>query len=145
MAYPEIDMPMYEPLVELSGELFLPNINLIPPNSDHAAETNQPFIEAYMVGLNHEFARELLWREYPTDQRGSYFRQFWDVSGVLDRDRPVDAEALREQLRDIPPLHRGRARPKLGDHDHREAPGDATRRRSCSSSAASCSSGTRPR
>ena len=34
-----------------------------------------------MVGLNHEFARELLWREYPTDQRGSYFRQFWDVSG----------------------------------------------------------------
>ena len=34
-----------------------------------------------MVGLNHEFARELLWREYPTDQRGSYFRQFWDVRG----------------------------------------------------------------
>ena len=32
-----------------------------------------------MVGLNHEFARKLLWREYPTDQRGSYFRQFWDV------------------------------------------------------------------
>ena len=24
-----------------------------------------------MVGLNHEFARELLWREYPTDQRPS--------------------------------------------------------------------------
>ena len=37
-----------------------------------------------MVGLNHEFARELLWREYPTDQRGSYFRQFWDVRGFLD-------------------------------------------------------------
>lgn len=30
--------------------------------------------KSYMVGLNHEFARELLWREYPTDQRGSYFR-----------------------------------------------------------------------
>ena len=26
-----------------------------------------------MVGLNHEFARELLWREYPTDQRGQLF------------------------------------------------------------------------
>ena len=35
-----------------------------------------------MVGLNHEFARELLWREFPTDQRGSYFRQFWDPSEV---------------------------------------------------------------
>ena len=38
-----------------------------------------------MVGLNHEFARELLWREYPTDQRGSYFRQFWDVSELPGR------------------------------------------------------------
>ena len=42
-------------------------------------ETNQRFVEAYMVGLNYEFARKLLWREYPTDQRGSYFRQFWSV------------------------------------------------------------------
>jgi hypothetical protein len=23
---------------------------------------------------------ELLWRDYPTDQRGTYFRQFWDTS-----------------------------------------------------------------
>ena len=38
-----------------------------------------------MVGLNHEFARELLWREYPTDQRGSYFRQFWDVARLPGR------------------------------------------------------------
>ena len=40
-----------------------------------------------MVGLNHEFARELLWREYPTDQRGSYFRQFWDVARRARRRR----------------------------------------------------------
>jgi hypothetical protein len=32
-----------------------------------------------MVGLNHEMARELLWRGYPTDQRGTYFDQFWDA------------------------------------------------------------------
>jgi hypothetical protein len=79
MAYPVIDTPMYEPLKNLSPELFLPNINLIEPNSVTLLETNQPFIESFMVGLNHEFARELLWREYPTDQRGSTFRQFWDV------------------------------------------------------------------
>ncbi len=41
--------------------------------------TNNRFIEAYLVGLNHEMGRELLWREYPTDQRGTYFRI------VLDR------------------------------------------------------------
>ena len=54
-----------------------------------------------MVGLNHEFARELLWREYPTDQRGSYFRQFWDVRGVLDTER-LSPDAVQEKLRDIP-------------------------------------------
>ena len=57
MAYPKIDLPMYQPLKEISVELFLPNINLIPPNSITLIETNQRFIESYMVGLNHEFAQ----------------------------------------------------------------------------------------
>ncbi len=123
MAYPEFDLPMYKPLIDLSTELFVPNLNLIPQNSITLLETNQRFIEAYMVGLNHEFARELLWREYPTDQRGSYFRQFWDVSSFFDRSTD-DEEELREKLRDIPPLHRWSRGSQLGDHDHREAQGD---------------------
>lgn len=123
MAYPEFDIPMYKPLVDTSTELFLPNLNLIEQNSITLLETNQPFIEAYMVGLNHELARELLWREYPTDQRGSYFRQFWDVSSYLDEEG-LDAEALREKLRDIPPLHRWSRSSNLGDHDHREQEGE---------------------
>ena len=35
-----------------------------------------------MVGLNHELASELLWREFPSDTRASYFRQFWDTRGI---------------------------------------------------------------
>jgi len=120
MAYPEIDLPMYEPLVALSSEFFLPNITHVPQDSISLLETNQPFIESYMVGLNHEFARELLWREYPTDQRGSYFRQFWDARGYLDREG-LDEEVLREKLRDIPPLHRWSRFSRLGEHDHRES------------------------
>lgn len=122
MAYPEIDTPMYKPLADKSVDYFLPNIEFIGQNTISLLETNQPFIEAYMVGLNHEFARELLWREYVTDQRGSYFRQFWDVSGYLDAE-DLDATALREKLKDIPPLHRWSQHSRLGDHDHREAPG----------------------
>jgi hypothetical protein len=123
--YPVIDEPMYLPLVERSAELFLPNLNLIPNNSLTLLETNQKFIEAYMVGLNHEFARELMWREYPTDQRGSTFRQFWDVSSFLaSLEANADLEKLRESLRDIPPLHRWLPASKLGDHDARERPGD---------------------
>jgi hypothetical protein len=104
MAYPEIDVPMYKPLADISSELFLPNINLIEENSITLLENNQKFIESYMVGINHEASRELLWREYPTDQRGSYFRQFWDVSSFLP-PQPVPPD-LKEQLRDIPPIHR---------------------------------------
>ena len=55
-----------------------------------------------MVGLNHEMARELLWREYPTDQRGTYFRQFWDLA----RRVPAPAtDAEREALKDIDAIH----------------------------------------
>jgi len=123
MAYPRIDQPMYEPLRDLSDEYLLPNLNLIPPNTISLLETNQAFIEAYLVGLNHEMARELLWREYPTDQRGTPFRQFWDVSGA--RPEPgLDPEQARESLMDIPELHRWPRLSQLGDHDHREKPGD---------------------
>ena len=122
MAYPEFDMPMYKPLSDLSAELFLPNINLIEQNSITLLETNPRFIESYMVGLNHEMARELLWREYPTDQRGSYFRQFWDVSDFLPPN-PVPDD-LKEQLRDIPPIHKWPKNSLLGKHNNREKDGD---------------------
>lgn len=122
-AYPELDIPMYKPLVKLSSELFLPNINFISENTISLLETNQKFIESYMVGLNHEFSRELFWREYLTDQRGSYFRQFWDVSSFFD-GTVTDEAALKERLRDIPPIHKWSRFSELGDHDNREAHGD---------------------
>ncbi|MFL5897128.1 MAG: hypothetical protein ACJ76D_01485 [Solirubrobacterales bacterium] len=121
MAYPRIDLPMYEPLKKRSVELFLPNINLIEPNSITLVETNQRFIEAYMVGLNHEFARKLLWREFPSDQRGSYFRQFWDVRSVVNVEG-LSENALRKQLYDIPELHRWPTSTKLGTHNNRQSP-----------------------
>ena len=123
MAYPKIDLPMYEPLKAISIELFLPNINLVQPNSITLIETNQRFIEAYLVGLNHEFARKLLWREYPCDQRGSYFRQFWDVNSYIDSEG-LSENPLKEKLYDIPELHRWPLTSALGDHNNRAGPGE---------------------
>jgi hypothetical protein len=122
MAYPKIDLPMYGPLKSISIELFLPNINLVAPNSITLIETNQRFVEAYMVGLNHEFARKLLWREYPTDLRGSYFRQFWDVGSYIDSEG-LSSDALKEKLYDIPPLHLWPLTSALGSHNNRAASG----------------------
>jgi hypothetical protein len=122
-AYPKIHLPMYCPLKEISKQYFLPNLNYISQNTISLMETNQKFIEAYMVGLNHEFSRELLWREYPTDQRGSYFRQFWDVSGYFD-DKNRSEEQLQEDLKDIPEIHLWKKDSELEDHDNREEGGD---------------------
>jgi hypothetical protein len=122
MNYPRFDLPMYKPLVDLNSDYFLPNLNRIEPDSITLLETNQKFIEAYMVGLNHEMARELLWREYPTDQRGSYFRQFWDVSGYLP-EAGEDLTKLAERLKDIPEIHTWTPQSELGAHDNRELSG----------------------
>jgi hypothetical protein len=118
MTYPDFDDPMYEKLRDISTELLLPNVTLIPPDTISLLETNPPFIEAYMVGLNHEFGRELLWREYPTDERGSYFRQFWSVRGLVV-PAPGAAAPTEEQkdiYRDITPIHTWTTPPELGGH-----------------------------
>jgi hypothetical protein len=81
---PEFPQPMYEALRELAPGLLLPGAGQIPPNRVTIVQTNPAFIEAYMVGLNHEMSRELLWREFPTDQRGTYFREFWDRRGSVN-------------------------------------------------------------
>jgi hypothetical protein len=112
MAHPDFEDAMYAPLRDISKELLIPNLDLIPPNSISLLETNPKFIESYLVGLNHEMARELLWREYPTDLRGSYFRQFWEVKGVSNPDTPADAQ----QLKDVTKLHTWPAVSLLGAH-----------------------------
>lgn len=80
MAHPEFKDNMYEALRELDTQYLIPNLDSFPNNSVTLLQTNPKFIESYFVGLNHEMSRELLWREYPTDQRGTYFKHFWDKS-----------------------------------------------------------------
>jgi hypothetical protein len=78
MAAPEIDVPVYNYLARLDPERFLPGVGEIPDEAITLLETNPRFIESVLVGLNFEMNRELLWRAFPTDQRGTPFRRFWD-------------------------------------------------------------------
>lgn len=110
MAYPEFPDPAYEYLEKISQNFILPNVDKLPVNTITLLETNQRFIESYMAGLNHEMARELLWREYPTDQRGSYFRQFWNIIDNLADDNPAD----EDDKKDIKPMDKWTG--QLGTH-----------------------------
>jgi hypothetical protein len=116
---PEMREPMYKPLRQISPELLVPNLELIPLNTMALMQTNQPFIEAYMVGVNHEFARELLWREYPCEQRATFFRQFWEVKGLVLRDPRLSPDEQREALYDIKPIHTWPGASDLGQHNNR--------------------------
>lgn len=107
MAAPQFADPMYKGITALSSDYLMPNLDLIPDNSYASFETNNTFIESYMVGLNHEMARELLWREYPTDQRGTYFNQFWDVGDNLTTPQA-----------DIKAIHQWAEATALGDTSH---------------------------
>jgi hypothetical protein len=62
----------------------------------------------------------LLVNGYPTDQRGSYFRQFWDVSLYVPQPGdPADPAALKELLRDIPPINTWPLPNELGANENR--------------------------
>ena len=126
MAAPEFPQPMYEPLRDLDQSLLLPGVELIPPDTLGLLVTNHRFIEAYIVGLNHEMARQLLWEDYQTDQRGSYFRQFWDVRSYVPTPAdPTDPDQLREKLKDIRPIHTWPLANQLGGNQNRpEIAGD---------------------
>jgi hypothetical protein len=122
MAAPSFPQPMYAPLRDLSVQYVMPGADLIPPESVGLVQANHAFIEAYMVGLSHEMARQLLFAGYPTDCMGTYFRQFWDVSGYVPQaGDPTDPNALAEMLRDIPPIVTWPLAAGLGQHENRPA------------------------
>ncbi|MCE8428173.1 MAG: hypothetical protein J5U19_07300 [Candidatus Methanoperedens sp.] len=106
LAYPDFEDPMVEKLKELSLEWLAPNLHLIPNNSVTIMEPNRKFIEAFMVGVNVAMNQEMRWREYPTDERGSCFRQFWDVKGIKNvYDPAANLAKIVEQFKDISPIH----------------------------------------
>ena len=85
MVGPLLPEPLYLSLAKADPDRFLPGIGDIPDDTVTMVETNPRFVEAFLVGANHEMNRELLWRRYPTDRRGTPFHRFWDrVDGKED-------------------------------------------------------------
>lgn len=120
MAAPSFPQPMYAPLRDLSEQYILPGADQISADTVGLLKANHAFIEAYMVGLSHEMARQLLFAGYPTDCMGTYFRQFWDVSKyVPEPGDPTDPAQLAELLRDIPPIVTWPLPAGLGQHENR--------------------------
>jgi len=104
LAVPQFPQPLWETLDETSRDLLFPGLARIPRETVTALETNPRFVEAFLVGANHELGAQLLFAEYPTDQRGTGFRQFWDARGRVPKpatdDDAHDIDAISDWHKD---------------------------------------------
>lgn len=80
---PQVSFPagMITPLAQIDQEALLPGASTIPANTALTLQGNPAQIAAYMVGLNTEISRLLLWRGVPADPRATPFTFFWDRRG----------------------------------------------------------------
>ena len=87
---PNLPAPLWEALDRLDRRWLLPGLERVTPSDVATAlVTNERFIEAFLLGANHELGREFLWRGFPTDQRGTALKCFWSrfdelSSGIRD-------------------------------------------------------------
>ena len=87
MIYPDFLDPTFFYLRELSENYIVPSAGELTNNSVTIFNNNPVFEEAFLMGMNTEMGQELLWREYPTDQRGSYFRKFWVAAQLPEKEK----------------------------------------------------------
>jgi hypothetical protein len=95
MRSPLVSDPLVQPLCVFESRAILRATDSLPNNTVSIVKENRAFVEAFLVGANHEMNNELRWREFPTDMRGSIFRRFWN------RQRAADDPAGD----DIPEIH----------------------------------------
>jgi hypothetical protein len=79
---PVLDDPLADRLRDFAPESILTDASRVATDKVAVFEENRRFIEAFLVGANHEMNKELRWREFPTDMRGTIFRRFWDRGRV---------------------------------------------------------------
>jgi hypothetical protein len=112
MAEPRFDRAMYKALDSYDREWLLPGLGELPePEMVTLLASNDAFVEALLVGLSDEMARELLWRNYPTNQRGTYFHRFWDEDEdeLIEEIHRFRSTPLGRHMSQGPPDQSGRA------------------------------------
>ena len=107
MAWPHLRNAFYRDLADYDKNAFMPGIDDLPQDLIMLVQVNQYFIDALMAGANFEMNRELLWRGFPTDLRGTPFQRFWGRKLYM----PFGVEIL---LDDMEPMHQWRKQP-LGE------------------------------
>lgn len=91
---PELDIPLWSFLNEHARDWMLPGAGDIPADRVLPVQTNPVFVDAYLVGANHQTLGELRWRNLPITARWTPLRRFWQrvdpaADAVATDIRPV--------------------------------------------------------
>ena len=91
-------------LTRLAPEFLLPGAGELGHNRVRLVESDPEFVATFLVGANHELARELLWRGYPVDLTGTFFQRFWRYldSGTVDIEPLADWTRTRSIAANLP-------------------------------------------
>ncbi|MGC2305291.1 hypothetical protein [Candidatus Binatus sp.] len=74
---PSFSQAMSQWLSGVAQEWLLPGLSHVPANTVSLLAADRRFLEAFMAGLNHEMGSRLIFDEYPTDLRATFFKSFW--------------------------------------------------------------------
>jgi hypothetical protein len=94
----ELSTPVGDLLRALDPRLLISGGGEMPADKVAMLEVNPAFVEAILVGANHELVRELLWRGVPIDPRATLLRHFWP----LGRQSGGDIKRLTDWIPDQP-------------------------------------------
>jgi hypothetical protein len=93
---PVFEDALYRDLVRLGASWLLPGVEELRRNRVRLVATNPTFVGSFLIGANHELARELLWRDYPVDLRATFFQRFWNYLGTEESPPRVDIVPLHD-------------------------------------------------
>jgi hypothetical protein len=74
---PELDLPLWSFLSDRAPDWMLPGAGDLTDGDVVVVSTNPTFVEALLVGANHQAAAELRWRNVPMAACWSPLRKFW--------------------------------------------------------------------
>ena len=75
---PTFPQAMSRFLAALTQEWLLAGLENVPDDTVSLLAANRRFLESFMVGLNDEMGRRLIFDEYPTDLQATFFKSFWN-------------------------------------------------------------------
>ena len=62
----------------------VPGLENLANNTVNILQNNPAVIEAFLVGANTEFSRQLRWRGFPAYLNGTYFTTYWNAAATPD-------------------------------------------------------------